>query len=172
MIYDLKSSKRIYCPSKVFVRSIDYHFQYESRSNRFTLPKGRYEILSEYPITFIPKVRPKYHRFIRKEIPKDWSVKIDYGSNPKKATIWKDYETKRAKILFDNNIAYLSYPTKLYIYLHELGHIYYEDEDKCDMYAENCMLKMGFNPSQILGANLDSGNLRECLPRFQKFILL
>jgi hypothetical protein len=32
---------------------------------------------------------------------------------------------------------------------HEIGHYYYYSENKCDNFAKNKMLKMGFNPSQI-----------------------
>ena len=45
-------------------------------------------------------------------------------------------------------------PVKDYIKFHELGHYFYSGEGNkseilCDLFAKNCMLKCGYNPSQV-----------------------
>lgn len=71
--------------------------------------------------------------------------KIVFGDNPNKCTIFYD----RGIILFDSQ--YLNVPLyiKYGIYFHELGHHFYKDEEKADLYATKKMLEYGFNPSQI-----------------------
>jgi hypothetical protein len=45
---------------------------------------------------------------------------------------------------------------KYTIYYHELGHHWYITESKADLFAAKKMLELGFNPSQIQLAVLDS----------------
>lgn len=42
-------------------------------------------------------------------------------------------------------------PQIMCVLFHELGHYLYKTEYKCDLYAINKMLKIGYNPSQFAG---------------------
>lgn len=46
----------------------------------------------------------------------------------------------------------LPYSLKLFILLHEIGHLYYKTEWKCDLFACYHFLKMGYNESSCLYA--------------------
>jgi hypothetical protein len=52
---------------------------------------------------------------------------------------------------------------------HELGHYFYSDEKKCDLFAAIQMMKRGFNPSQC-GIAIDSALSAKSFDR--KFCLI
>lgn len=112
---------------------------------KFNVPAGVYNYEGKFvklpkPVEFLNIVLPPKQRNIRTR-----KYKIVFGDNPNKCTIF--YE--RGIILFDkqfeNSVLYLKYG----IYFHELGHHFYKDESKADLYATKKMLDYGFNPSQI-----------------------
>lgn len=73
------------------------------------------------------------------------SFKILYANNPNKCTVNWDKRT----ITFDNSFREKPLYIRMFVYCHELGHQYYGTEHLADLYARNCMLKMGFNKSQV-----------------------
>lgn len=69
-------------------------------------------------------------------------------------------------IKYDRNFfERLTPEARLFVILHEHGHYLYSDELNCDLFAANEMLKMGFNPSQIVNASIvslgDSSHFRK-----------
>lgn len=111
----------------------------------YNLPKGEYIIKSD----FIKKTSPKIY-----EVKKYKAEKNEFkGVFPK--IVIKKYSGK-AGIDIKNNIIVISpyifslpYQSIMFILLHEIGHYYFFTEYKCDNFAKNKMLQMGFNPSQI-----------------------
>jgi hypothetical protein len=77
---------------------------------------------------------------------------IQFGNNPNKCTIFYN----KGLILFDNQFLNKPLYIKYTIYFHELGHHWYVTEDKADLFAAKKILELGFNPSQIQLAVLDS----------------
>jgi hypothetical protein len=77
---------------------------------------------------------------------------IQFGNNPNKCTIFYD----AGVILFDNSFLNKPLYIKYTIYFHELAHHYYVTESKADLYAAKVLLELGFNPSQIELAFLES----------------
>ena len=47
-----------------------------------------------------------------------------------------------------------------FLFWQEIGHFFYFTEHKCDRFAENKMLKYGFNPSQVAEASLTALNFK------------
>lgn len=78
--------------------------------------------------------------------------KIEFGDNPNKCTIFY----AKALILFDRSFRKKPMYIKYAIYYHELGHHWYRTESKADLYATKKLLDLGFNPSQIGLASLES----------------
>lgn len=130
----------------------------------FNLPEGDYFVDSgsfkemSNPISFKLATLPKSERLF--SIP-PYGFKVLFEDNPNKCTIfWKE-----GCIVFDKSFAERPLPQLYFIYFHELGHsrygygkLYTKDESEayCDLYASNQMLKMGFNPSQIIAAPRES----------------
>jgi hypothetical protein len=79
---------------------------------------------------------------------------IIFGKNPNKCTIYYD----EGVILFDSSFKNKPLYIKYVIYFHELGHHWYKTEEKADLYATKKLLELGFNPSQIGRAMLESLN--------------
>jgi hypothetical protein len=77
---------------------------------------------------------------------------IQFGNNPNKCTIFYDAKV----ILFDNSFLNKPLYIKYTIYFHELAHLYYVTESKADLYACKVLLELGFNPSQICLAFIES----------------
>jgi hypothetical protein len=118
----------------------------------FNLPKGNYFTMNEIkplkkPVfVSIPKL-PKKEK--KQSLPD--SIKVYYLENPNKASIITSINT----IQVDPKILKLSLPSIVFVLFHELGHYFYKDEKKCDLFAAVQMLKRGFNPSQC-GIAIDS----------------
>lgn len=121
----------------------------------FNLPPGEYMIDSG---SFTPTRIPRYYplipmplqqRFFR---PDPDTFDIKFGHNPNKCSVIWDKKT----ILFDSSFRDRPRPEVDFIMGHEMAHRYYGTEKFCDMYSANCMLKMGYNPSQIGYASIDS----------------
>ena len=92
---------------------------------------------------------------------------IQFGNNPNKCTIFYD----KGLILFDNSFKNKPLYIKYAIYYHELGHHWYRTEAKADLYASKQLLELGFNPSQIGRASLESlSNKKESFERKMKTV--
>jgi hypothetical protein len=111
----------------------------------FNLPKGKYftenkiEKMS-FPIPVELPILPAAEK--NKQLPK--KVTVNFIENPYKASILVDQH----KIFVDHKIMKLPLPSIFFVMFHEIGHYYYKDEKKCDLFAVREMLKRGFNPSQ------------------------
>jgi len=143
-IYDLKDN--------VFYSS-DFT-QHISNGERldFNLPAGEYKydgsfIKLDSPVPVKNIILPPKERHIA-----GGRYDIQFGDNPNKCTIF--YEKKL--ILFDNSFKNKPMYVKYAIYFHELGHHWYRTEKKADLFATKKMLDLGFNPSQIGLASIDS----------------
>lgn len=111
----------------------------------FNLPKGVYKLVGnifklKFPVKNKKIILPARERNYPKK-----RLKIIFGNNPNKSTIF----WRKNLILFDN--AFLDVPKYMLfdVYFHELGHRYYKTEHLADLYATKRMLKAGFNKSQI-----------------------
>lgn len=110
----------------------------------FNLPKGKYltfsniELISKPVFYQLPKLYPR-----EKNIPLK-RLKINLIENGNKARI----DVVNGKIDFSPSFLD-SKPQTAFLFWHEIGHFFYYNEHKCDRFAENKMLKYGFNPSQV-----------------------
>jgi hypothetical protein len=124
----------------------------------FNLPTGVYKTFNtlskqqprKYKETKLPKANNP------KQLPSRF--KIVYCRNPNKCSV----DNNKHIIYFDHSFKNVPLPVKDYIKFHELGHYFYSGEGNkseilCDLFAKNCMLKCGYNPSQIRWAQ--SGTL-------------
>jgi hypothetical protein len=111
----------------------------------FNLPKGNYYTENKIkPLSIpvpvaLPQLPPPEKN---KLLPK--KVQVNFLENPNKASILVD----KHKIYVDPKIMKLPIPAIFFVLFHEIGHYYYIDEKKCDLFAVREMLKRGFNPSQ------------------------
>ena len=134
LIYEKKRKKLFY-----------YHKGNENGRFFFNLPKGEYytsnniERCGEPIPVNLPKLPPPEKQ---KTLPK--KVNVSFLENPNKASILVD----KHKIFVDPKIMKLPLPSIVFVLFHEIGHYYYKDEKKCDLFAVREMLKRGFNPSQ------------------------
>ena len=119
---------------------------------RFNLPAGDYKYNGvfyklhkplKYPLIKIPKPERKYP-FKR--------YKIVFKDNPNKCSIYYNVGLIIFDTQFKNAPVYQIYD----IYYHELGHHFYRTEAFADTYASNKMLSIGFNPSQIGRASIET----------------
>ena len=124
------------------------------RVKEFNLPGGTYFVDSGY---FTPMVFPVQYKYIKlplaqRLLPKPTDFKIMFGNNPRKCTIYWD----KKYILFDNSFREKPLNQLYFILFHEWGHSIYKTETYADLYAANCMLGKGFNPSQVGEAPVNS----------------
>lgn len=140
-------------------RGILFYFK-ENKNGKiyFNLPTGVYSTFNSlskktfrvYNLSKLPTANNK------KDLPK--TFKIIYCENPHKCSVDNDKHI----IYFDYSFKDMPLPVKDYIKFHELGHYFYSGQGNrseilCDLFAKNCMLKIGYNPSQIRWAQ--SGTL-------------
>ena len=131
----------------------------------FNLPLGVYRydgnfIKLSHPVNVVSISLP-----IRERNYNNKRYEIVFADNPHKCTIFYD----EGVILFDTQ--FLSKPLyiKYVIYFHELGHHYYQSEDKADLYSAKKLLDLGFNPSQI-GRGFLEGLSVKSFERMEKII--
>jgi hypothetical protein len=133
----LDENKRIFYDSGKVNKNVRY----------FNLPAGSYYLDSgkisqgtfvSYGLFKLPKPERK-----NRENPTKFKIKI--GDNPNKCHI--DWNKK--EILFDKDLMSKPKQELMFMLYHEHGHAFYTTEKYCDLYAANCMLKKGYNPSQI-----------------------
>ena len=113
----------------------------------FNLPKGHYFIESG---SIEQMEKPRKYRLVK--LPRPERVMEDprkfqilFGNNPNKCTVNWRLKT----ITFDNSFRDKPKYITAFILCHEFGHQFYGTEHIADLYSRNCMLKMGYNPSQI-----------------------
>lgn len=135
----------------------------------FNLPLGIYKyngnfIKLPWPVKVVNIQLPLKERNLAHK-----KYEIIFGDNPNKCTIFYD----EGIILFDTQFQNKPLYVRYVIYFHELGHHWYKTEEKADLYAAKKLLELGFNPSQIGMAILDSLNpdREESYERMQKIVL-
>jgi hypothetical protein len=134
--------------------SIFYYKENESKKNiKFNLPKGIY--FTKNNLEIIAPIKYKFSKLSKtyNETKTPESFIISYGNNPHKCTV----DLNKGTIFFDNRYKSAERYTIDYIIFHELGHYFYygkgqKSEIDCDKFAANCMLSLGYNPSQIRAA--------------------
>jgi len=145
---DIPFKTGVYTPNKclVFRDGLGGLF-YESRGNHFNLPKGKYRIMGAYqliepvifPLNKMPYVEKAGYNFRNDH-------KLVIAPNPNKAQI----DTKKCIIYIDPSFYEKGSAMTQYILSHEIAHHFYNTEEFCDAYAENKLLKLGYNPSQFM----------------------
>jgi len=135
---------------------IPFYYRENNKLNfKFNLPIGTYYtennlIELKKPCFYTtPKLKPFYYN---KPFPKRF--KIIYKDNPNKCSV----DLSRAVIIFDKSFKSEPRFVKDFIKFHELGHYRYsgrgqESERDCDDFSTWCLIKIGYNPSQISVAN-------------------
>jgi hypothetical protein len=153
MILNKKTGFKVTDPSKpVIIRDERGRMFYNTepiipRCIAFNMPEGTYikeagaiqQMISpvNYPLVKLPKVQRNY--------PSPFKFKLIAANNPNKCSIiWNE-----KKIIIDYSLLDKSLFVLHFILFHEYGHQKYTDEKLADLYAANCMLKKGYNPSQI-----------------------
>lgn len=148
-LISIKSKTGFFCKDKpvlIFDEEGKVFYNYTPTGGTFNLPRGRYYTdcrltkLKE-PLNYkIPKL-PKRDRLINEN-----GISLNFQKNENTASIYLDSK----KIVIDTSAAASFDRVQMtFVLLHEIGHLRYESEQKCDLYATREMLKAGFNPSQI-----------------------
>ena len=147
---------------------------YEFRTNgqfKFNLPVGTFFTNSEFkevpnPHTYEFKRTRRRENYNYKEPQK---VKVVFATNPNKASIF----LKKGLIVIDPK--FLQFPSYVVDYLisHEIGHYYYTTEEFCDEFAQERMLKAGYNKSQIADCSsstlgIGHGRVHSCVENLKK----
>jgi hypothetical protein len=134
----------------------------------FNLPEGEYTTNNNLqkvtePRKFKIKILPSPNR--PKKLPKEF--KIFFTENPNKCSV----DNVNHIIYFDNSFKDAPQFVMDYIKLHELGHYFYSgqgqlSEKNCDQFAYNEMIKLGYNPSQVVAAiNYSLSDRKEAVKR-------
>lgn len=118
----------------------------------FQLPKGVYSLNSssiefkkEFKREFKP-YRPEYF----KPLPK---FEVHRVKNPHKASVFFD-----GNVFLDESFFDVEQPIiKRAVLYHEEAHQFYKTEAKCDHYAKERLLCLGYNPSQVYAAFKSTG---------------
>ncbi len=122
---------------------------------QFNIPQGDYLIQAgafnplpnpvDYPLIQLPKRE-------RNNYPNPYKFKIVFGFNPNKCSIiWE-----RKTILYDTKLLESPLYVIDFILFHEYSHYLYGTEKYADISSANMMKKVGYNPSQIGYAPIDS----------------
>lgn len=131
-------------------------FYYFTASNpekpiQFNLPAGNYEFLTPFkvlprPVKFtMPKARKREHFY---PLPKPGELKVIYGNNPNKASIFP----RKHVIIFDAKYKNAPQVVKDYLLFHEIGHYLYKTEKFADEYAQAQLIEKGYPLSMIVKA--------------------
>lgn len=116
---------------------------------KFNLPKGSYMTATDIR----PQSKPHEYNFVRKRQreffqytpPKISDLEIRFEDNPNKASVYP----KKHLVVIDKEFQKLPKYCIQYLLAHEIGHYHYKTEEFCDEFAQELMLKKGFNKSQI-----------------------
>lgn len=166
---EIRVSKPTGFRAKNSVHILDKHgrtfYQFQKDGNiDFNLPVGTYLTMSELtplpaPIRYDFKAKRKREVF-HYSIPKPSEIKVEFAPNPNKASIL----LPKRHIIFDTSWNRFPGFVKKYLFYHELGHYLYKTEEFCDEFAQEQMLKEGYNKSQIefaSRATLHDGHSRQ-----------
>lgn len=122
---------------------------------KFNMPPGEYYVdsgnfVKSATVKTFPHISlPFRERFF---FPNPEKFHIVFANNPNKCTVnWS-----AGIITFDVSFSESPLPQIWMIFYHECGHRLYKTEKYCDRYAAKCMIKDGYNPSQIGYAVIDS----------------
>ena len=79
---------------------------------------------------------------------------------------------RQGKIFFDRDLfAELSQEAIFFMLFHEIGHNFYYNETKCDIFAINSMLKLGYSLNQIYSFIKETGLKNVRLLKIKKYLL-
>jgi hypothetical protein len=118
---------------------------------KFNLPRGVYSITGKVkqlqkPVEYIFKPSRKREHF--HELPVNGELKIIYGNNPNKASIFP----KKHVVIIDNQYKKAHPVVKDYLLFHEIGHYLYKTEKFADEFAQENLIKKGYPFSLIVKA--------------------
>lgn len=140
-------------------------YSYNPKGGLFNLPKGIYytenELLQVRPLNYKIPTLPLLPKRTKLNI-SDFTVILT--NNPHKASIYLEM----GEIRIDKNFwQRINKVQREYVLSHELGHLFYVSEKQADLYAAKKMLEVGYNPSQIAFAVLNTftptkENLKRC----------
>lgn len=154
-MYKLSKKTGFSCAGAVLVTRPNGSVFYEHKKKApftFNLPAGTYNIKAENlkvlrnPIEY--KINAKRKQESTHELPKRGELKIEFGDNPNKASIW----VKKHYILLDNQYKNAPEVVKEYLIAHEIGHYRYKTERFADEFAQQVLLDKGFPMSLIVQA--------------------
>ncbi len=127
-----------------------------ARAGKFTTNANDSITVGEFEKPKIKIVLPTYEKNFFHE-------KFHYRFNPKlKGTPARNFY-KKGIIEFSPQFLKLPFPIRVFILCHEIGHSYYHDEEKADIFATKLYLDKGYNMSMAINSltdvlNYDSGN--------------
>lgn len=130
-------------------RGVLFHYIEKQTGNKFTLPKGRYTIIHDNNVEYIGK-----HFYEPQILPPERNIPFKL----KKIVPVPNYQPLASifyytgTILMDKRLLSAPLPMVYAVFYHEMGHRYYQSENKCDHYSAQMMLRDGFNASQIYAA--------------------
>lgn len=154
-MYKLKTKTGFSCAGAVIVTRPDGSVFYQHKKKgpfSFNLPAGVYNIqgqnvkMLKRPIEY--KIKAQRKQESDHVLPKPHELRIEFGDNPNKASIW----VKKHFILIDNQYRNAPEVIKEYLIAHEIGHYRYKTERFADEFAQQVLLDKGFNMSQIVQA--------------------
>ena len=181
MYFDI-TEKTGFLPTDKGVVIYKYNFKgffekfYETKEFEFNLPIGLY--FTDFPNSLIVLENPVY--FKKAILP---NIEHLHSFDPEKTELFLNENINKASIFIQKNV--LSFDKDLFynlddsdivfVILHEHGHKFYNTESFCDRYAQNMMINLGYNPSQInnSGVKLFGENyerLKDVLENTKKWI--
>lgn len=142
-----------------------YSFAKEGKI-KFNLPKGEYYTNSDIVQcskmhSYDFKRTRKRENFHYEEIDR---VKVVIAPNPNKASIF----LKKHIVVIDPSFLKMGRAVIDYLISHEIGHYHYKSEEFCDEFAQERLLKQGYNKSQIANVSaktlgLHNGRVHTCV---------
>lgn len=115
-----------------------------ARGFTFTLPAGTYSLHGD--AVLLRKMKPRKGATVgAPRLPLPPRVSLVWCDNPHKCSI----DLRTGRIFADRSLAELPQFALVYILFHEIGHYFYQDEERCDEFAAREMHRRGYNPSQI-----------------------
>jgi hypothetical protein len=143
-----------HCDGQVKVHTPDGKVFYEFKKKTpfyFNLPKGIYHIegnVKPLKKAIEYKIKEKRKKESDHALPQRNELKIEFGDNPNKASIW----VKKHYILLDNRYKDAPQVVKDYLIAHEIGHYRFKTERYADEFAQQVLLDKGYPMSLIVQA--------------------
>ena len=155
MILKLDKATGFTAEGPIHIKTIDgrpFYVISKTGKVKFNLPKGEYitetqlkRLSTPHLYKFERKRKREHYNF---DMPKPKQLKVEFRDNPNKASIFPRKHT----IVMDHSFQNMPEYVKKYVFYHELGHYLYKTEEFCDEFAQEKMLKDGYNKSQIEAA--------------------